>query len=491
MRSGVNMRMHKTLVLMAALASVLGWSAIDSRAVADGMARAKVVGHGRLIAHGEAHMLVNRYRCIPGDGMKAEGRMITRDEAHKLLTHYRSIPGDGMKAVVKGEARMMTHTEARALVKRYRCIPGDGMKADGRMITRDEAHKLLAHYKSIPGDGMKTVKGEARLITHTEARAVLKRYRCIPGDGMKAKARLIRRGEAHKLLRHYGSIPGGLVLEGTATGIDGVKSVRYEPASNTFMLDEGRTYASPVSAQSAALLARAIARDDRIGVSLNEEKHIVFGKVPASSELAADLKSVDNFLGDMVLPPQEWTVGYKFANGFEPMREPGIGNAAVFFRFDGFEFALKEGKLALTGAAFDARIVPVLKKQMSNGGYLPDYEKISAATGYAPYEAGARHVAENISYYLGEDIVRRTMAYGEVAALFRNLKASGINLEKLGRQIEASIDKPAAPSRTAPPTLEVHWLNYLREIQDNNRYANWSSPPYDLYLNRFSAGGTQ
>jgi hypothetical protein len=39
--------------------------------------------------------------------------------------------------------------------------------------------------------------------------------------------------------------------------------------------------------------------------------------------------------------------------------------------------------------------------------------------------------------------------------------------------------------------LEVHWLNYLREIQDNNHYANWSSPPYDLYLNRFSAGGTQ
>jgi hypothetical protein len=476
---------------MVAFASVLGWSAIDSRAVADEMARAKVVGQGRLIAHGEAHRLLKHYRCIPGDGMKAEGRMITRDEAHKLLTHYKTIPGDGMKAV-KGEARLITGHEAHALVKRYSCIPGDGMKAEGRMITRDEAHKLLTHYKSIPGDGMKTVKGEARLITRAEAHAVLERYRCIPGDGMKAEARLIRRGEAHKLLRHYGSIPGGLVLEGTATGIDGVKSVRYEPASNTFMLDDQRmVYASPVSAQSAALLARAIARDDRIGVSLNEQRHIVFGKVPASSDLAADLKSVDNFLGDMVLPPQEWTVGYKFANGFEPMREPGIGNAAVFFRFKEFEFALKEGKLALAGAQFDARIVPVLKKQMSNGGYLPDYEKISAATGYAPYEAGARHVAENISYYLGEDIVRRTLAYGEVAAFFRNLKASGINLEKLGRQIEASIDKPAAPSRTAPPTLEVHWLNYLREIQDNNHYANWSSPPYDLYLNRFSAGGTQ
>jgi hypothetical protein len=422
------MKLQRTLVLMAAFASLLGCAAIDanfSRAYADGM---KVVGKSRLIAHEEAHALLRRYECIPGDGMKAKAGMITRQEAHTLVRHYRS-------------------------------IPGDGMKAQARLISRDEAHALV------------------------------KRYSCVPGDGMKAKAGMITREEAHKIVRHYRSIPGGLVLEGNGIGIDRVKNVSYEPASNTFVLDDNRAvYSSPVSAQNAALLARAIARDDRIGVSLNDERHIVFGKLPASADLAADLKSVDNFLGDMVLPPQEWTVGYKFANGFEPMKDPGKGGAAVFFRFRDFEFAVKEGKLTPTGAEFDARIVPILKQQTSIGGYLPDYQAIDAASGYEPYEAGARHVAENIGYYLSEDIVHRAMAYGEAAAFFRSLKASGINLDKLSRKIDASIEKAASPSRTAPQSLEVHWLSYLREIQDGNRYANWSAPPYDLYLNRMSAG---
>jgi hypothetical protein len=68
------------------------------------------------------------------------------------------------------------------------------------------------------------------------------------------------------------------------------------------------------------------------------------------------------------------------------------------------------------------------------------------------------------------------------------LKASGSKLEALSRKIDASLDKTASTARTAPQSLEVHWLNYLREIQDNNHYANWSSPPYDMYLNRKGAG---
>ena len=386
---------------------------------------------------------------------------------------------------VVGKSRLIARDEAHALVKRYDCIPGDGMKAKAKLITRDEAHSLVHRYQSIPGDGM---KAKARLITRDEAHSLVKRYNCIPGDGMKTKAKLITRDEAHKLVRHYRSIPGGLVMEGEGTGIGAVKSVRYQPASNTFVLDNGTTYASPVPARSAALLARAIAGDDRLGVSLNDERHIVFGKVPVDSSLASDLKSVDNFFGDMVLPPQEWTFGYKFANGFQPMKDPGKGGAAVFFSFKDFEFATKEGKLTLTGAQFDARIVPVLKEQTSEGGYLPDYDKIAAATGFEPFEAGAQHVADNIDYYLKEDIVRRAMAYGEVAAFFRSLKASGVKLEALSRKIDASLDKTASSVRTAPQSLEVHWLSYLREIQDNNHYANWSAPPYDLYLNRQGAG---
>jgi hypothetical protein len=175
-------------------------------------------------------------------------------------------------------------------------------------------------------------------------------------------------------------------------------------------------------------------------------------------------------------------VGYKFANGFEPMKGPFIHGAAVFFQFKDFVFAVKDGKLTLARAGFDARIIPILKKETKAGGYLPDYKKIDeAAGGYEPYEAGAQHVADNIDYYLHEEIVHRAMKYGEVAAFFRSLQASGVKLEKLAASIEASVPPARTPAK--PESLEVHWLNYLREIQTSNHYANWSAAPYDLYLN--------
>jgi hypothetical protein len=321
------------------------------------------------------------------------------------------------------------------------------------------------------------------MATHDDAHKILKHYRSIPGDGVKGHGGLVTHDEAHKLIKRYRSIPGGVVLEGKGSGIGGVKSVEYERASNTFVLDKGRaTYASPLPPGKTALLARALAKSDMVGVSLGEESHIVFGKLPRNSDVAVDLMMADNFLGDMVLPPQAWTIGYKFANGFEPARDGTADNAAVFFRFTDFAFALKEGKLELANAQFDASVVPTLDEQAPDGGYLPDFRAIASPAKFARYETGARHVADNIGYYLGEEIVRRTLAYGEVAAFLRSLKASGVNLGALARKIEASADKATARAETASPTLEAAWMGYLKEIQTGNRHANWSAPPYDLYL---------
>jgi hypothetical protein len=332
----------------------------------------------------------------------------------------------------------------------------------------------------MPGNG---VKGHGGVMSHDDAHSVLKRYRSMPGNGVKGHGGVMSRDDAHKVFKHYRSIPGGVVLEGKGSGIGSVKSVRYEHATHSFVLDKGRaTYVSPLPPGKTALLARALAGSDKIGVSLGETAHIVFGKLPRNSDVAVDLMMVDNFLGDMVLPPQAWTTGYKFANGFAPLSEGTADNAAVFFRFKDFAFALKEGRLELAGAHFDASVVPTLNEQAPDGGYLPDFKAIATPAKFAHYETGARHVADNIGYYLGEELVRRTLAYGEVAAFLRSLKASGVDLRALARKIEASADQATLRPASATRTLEAAWMDYLKEIQAGNRYANWSTPPYDLYL---------
>ena len=363
------------------------------------------------------------------------------------------------------------------------------LDGEGRLATRREAQDIVDRYGSLPGDG--AVRAEGRLISSGEAADVVRRYGSIPGRGVViGDGRLITTAEAKDVFSHYKSIPGGLVLEGNARGLEWVRAARYEPASNAFVLNDRVTYYSPISPLGAAILVRAIAQDDRIGVSLTEDAYIAYGKLHNRSEAAADLRLADGFLGDLVLPPRDWTIGYRLAQGFVPREDIGRVNVTAFFRFRDFQFATKETQLEFERASLDVRVVPVLQQQAADGGYLPDLKAISRGYGFEAYTTNAEHVGANISYYLQEQIVARALAYGEAAAFFRGLKASGIDLRVLGRSIEAASGKsPIRPS--AAGRLNNDWMGYLKEIQTAKVYGNWSAPPYDLYVDRKRGGPTK
>jgi tetratricopeptide (TPR) repeat protein len=46
----------------------------------------------------------------------------------------------------------------------------------------------------------------------------------------------------------------------------------------------------------------------------------------------------------------------------------------------------------------------------------------------------------------------------------------------------AESDFEQATKKSAEFAMERHWVEYLKSIQMNNNYANWSAKPYDLYL---------
>ena len=339
-----------------------------------------------------------------------------------------------------------------------------------------------ASAETAKADPPKQINGDARLINAAEADHLLKRYKSIPGNGVvKGDAGIITRDEADHILKRYDSIPGGLIFEGAAE-LDWVKNVRYDSQQQTFVLNDSIFYALPLRAQSAAILATAIAADDRLGVSLGEETEIVYGQVPTNSNLALDLKLGDVFLADIVLPPQEWTIGYRYAGGFKPKEPADASLAAVFFRLEDFRFEVKDQKLMLQGANFRARIVPVTETRARDGGYLPDMEAIGDESALRDYETNAKHVAENIDYYLREEIVSLTTSYGEAAAFFRGLKNAGIDLPTLAGELRIADGTPSLPAQNAP-ALEDGWQEYLRGIQTRTNYENWSSPPYDTYMN--------
>jgi hypothetical protein len=414
-----------------------------------------------------------------GGEIKGTAGRITKPETRTVIKRYRSIPGGGD---IKGTATRITPVETRTVIKRYRSIPGGGdIKGTATRITPVETRTVIKRYRSIPGGG--DIKGTAAKITPVETRTVVKRYRSIPGGGdIKGTATRITPAETRTVVKRYRSIPGGFLLEDSATGLPRFKSVRYDAAANALMFDGHLTYALPVSAAAAATLAKAIAADDRMGVSLGEDDEIIYGRLPARSDIAVDLKLADNFLGDMILPPQDRTTAYKFVNGHQP-RQTIHRDTAVFFKFRDYHFAQKDGKLELATSAFDARIIPVLKKPAADGSYLPDFKAIEAGTAPDDFIFNADHIAQNINYYASEELISNVHAYGEVAALLRSLKKTNrASLRVLARDMEMAA--AGSTRRFSADTLEGNWLEYLRDIQARNRFGNWSGPPADTYQGR-------
>ena len=238
---------------------------------------------------------------------------------------------------------------------------------------------------------------------------------------------------------NYGGIPGGVVLEGVATGLGRVEHVAYDPRFNAIALDDRAVYFAKVPARTLAVMCRAIALDERVGVSLGR-KHIVYGKVPESSDLAVDLKLADHFLGDIVFAEGDWTSGYRFPDGFRPQpNQDDSGHVAVFFNFNGFEFAIQQEEIRMTTASFDVRLVPLAEQADEKGAHQPDLDAVARGSVSPQYEANARHIAENIGYYQKERIISRTFAYGEAAAFVRCLKRAGVDLSALANTIDAAI----------------------------------------------------
>jgi hypothetical protein len=243
--------------------------------------------------------------------------------------------------------------------------------------------------------------------------------------------------DAQRTTDRYGGIPGGVVLEGSASGLGPIGTVRYDGRFNAFILDERAVYLIKIPPKTVAILCRAIAQDDKVGVSLGKT-HIVYGAVPEDSDLALDLKIADHFLGDIVFAQNDWTVGYRFANNFKPQVNQGDRfNVAVFFNLNDFRFQIQQEEARVTGVSFDVRLLPLRASPSTAGAHVPDLEAISRGR-VSQYESNAQHVAENISYYRRERIVDRIFSYGEVAAFIRTLKQEGFDIQELARAIQGT-----------------------------------------------------
>lgn len=241
--------------------------------------------------------------------------------------------------------------------------------------------------------------------------------------------------DADATLRRYDSIPGGVVLEGMAS-FGQLDSLGYDARFNAFVLNDNAVYFSRVPPADLATICHALAKDDRLGVSLGAVQ-IVYGGVPPDSKFALDMKIADHFMGGITFAYGSWTTGYRFAKSYKPQpnQSDSSGNVAVFFNFTGFGFDLADGEIRSTRNRLDVRLFPLAREAGPDGSHQPDMDRIASGDVSPQYQANARHIAENIDYYRKEPIIDRMFAYGEAAAFLRAMKYSGFDLDQLADQI--------------------------------------------------------
>jgi hypothetical protein len=250
---------------------------------------------------------------------------------------------------------------------------------------------------------------------------------------VKGTYRPITREQAQGVVGKYRSIPGGITLEGGSPDLTFVKTVTYLPDVNAFILNDDIVYLSPVTADEFLQIARALAADDKMGVSLGSIA-IVYGQLPPQGTVARNLKLADSFLGGIAFGDASRARGYVYAPGFQPVDSSPGGPIAVYFNIHAYRFIEEpSGELRRDGLAVDITLVPLSSQKAADGGHGPDFDRIEKGDLPAAHVANVKHLQSNLDYYGRERIVRSAFAYGEIAAFARTLKQNGVRMGSQAR----------------------------------------------------------
>jgi hypothetical protein len=171
-----------------------------------------------------------------------------------------------------------------------------------------------------------------------------------------------------------------------------------------------------------------------LGVSLDDYSRS-FGDLPHESNVIWNLKLADRFLGQIgfgrigFAGSGETLAGYRWKEGHADFGFNDGGNVHIVFNFHEYRFAQDEtGELKRISMKLDSTLVPAADKPTADGRKLPDYDRIRQGKLPSYPVANLIDFQNNIAYYARERILRRAIAYGEVATFLRSISANGVKI---------------------------------------------------------------
>ncbi len=258
---------------------------------------------------------------------------------------------------------------------------------------------------------------------------------CLPLVLLRASAPVPPDG-ASAIAARYGSCPKGVIVEGEAAGIEPVRTIKYDIGQNAIILNQDVRYAVPVSREILYQLVMALARDNRVGVSLNSaQKIVIYGALDAKGAAARQLVEADRLLTGVVVGNLDYLGGARLPEGVRPRPAPARRYAAIcVHKFFGFVFARRQNEYFRTQLKMANMLFPLSDRAARDGGMLADE---GADANLEPTDReNLRDLREHSEAFLAVPEVRRAAEIGETAAFIRYLRDHGnLDLVKFGRHV--------------------------------------------------------
>jgi hypothetical protein len=246
-------------------------------------------------------------------------------------------------------------------------------------------------------------------------------------DGQKAAAVVAR----------YNDIPKGVVLEGTAGGIEAITSVAYNKDKNEFLINDKVTYKNPVDRKDFIKIYKSLVKDDRMGVTLIDGQPRVYGSIGGEDKIIEPMVETDKLFGGIIYGiPELLTV--KLPGDYKPKVAKDRKIAVVAFTaFQDFQFFknTKDNTYTRASCVIGVELIPLADKKTENGGHLPDEAKMKEYVMEDSDRANLDHLKTKQAEYLKIPCIGATAQLGEAAAFARWVRDSKVDskefLEKL------------------------------------------------------------
>ncbi len=239
------------------------------------------------------------------------------------------------------------------------------------------------------------------------------------------------------IVNKYGSLPKGVILEGSAIGFERIETIKYRLSDNTFILNQTTYYPCPIPRTQVASVLLALSKDDRMGVSIVNNKVLSYGALNPAGETSKSLVDADRILASIIFGWNKNLEGIQLPNNYSPKTTKRREIPAVSVnKFKGYEFSLVDNVYYLQSMKMVNLLLPIGPGSATDGGYLSgeNMELLSPSD-----LDNLDEIRNNSRAYIDIPQITKAAKIGEFASFARYLRNSGnLDLAALAKHVTRS-----------------------------------------------------